>query len=89
MQVAPDASTDDGMFDVVTVGELGKLELLLNLRRLFDGTLPDYRKVSVLRAAQVRVESAPPARVEADGELLGETPVTFSVLPRAVRVVVP
>jgi diacylglycerol kinase (ATP) len=89
MHVAPGASTDDGLFDVVTVGEVGKLELLANLRRLFDGTLPDYAKVSVARASMVRVESSPPARVQADGELLGHTPVTFSVLPRAVRVIVP
>jgi diacylglycerol kinase (ATP) len=89
MHVAPGARTDDGLFDVVTVGQVGKLELLANLRRLFDGTLPDYEKVSVARAAVVRVESSPAARVQADGELLGETPVTFSVLPDAVRVIVP
>jgi diacylglycerol kinase (ATP) len=89
MLVAPGASPDDGLFDAVTVGEVGKLELLVNLRRLFDGTLPGYHKVSVARVAQLRVESDPPSRVQADGELLGATPVTFSVLPRAVSVVVP
>jgi YegS/Rv2252/BmrU family lipid kinase len=89
MHVAPGARTDDGLFDVVTVGNIGKLELLMNLRRLFDGTLPDYRKVKVTQAARLRVESDPPSRVQADGELLGETPVTFSVLPGALRVIVP
>ena len=89
MQVAPQAIVDDGEFDVVTVGEVSKGELVVNLRRLFDGTLPEYAKVKTARAAQVRVEAVPPAQVEADGELLGQTPVTFSVLPRAVRVVVP
>lgn len=89
MQVAPTAVVDDGEFDVVTVGEVTKGELVINLRRLFDGTLPQYRKVRMTRAARVRVEAVPPALVEADGELLGHTPVTFSVLPRAIRVVVP
>jgi YegS/Rv2252/BmrU family lipid kinase len=89
MHVAPAASTDDGLLDVVTVGAVGRAELLVNLRRLFDGTLPQYHKVRVTRTPRVRVESQPPARVEADGELLGWTPVTFSVLPRAVRVIVP
>jgi YegS/Rv2252/BmrU family lipid kinase len=89
MQVAPEAIVDDGEFDVVTVGEVTKGELLVNLRRLFDGTLPEHPKVKTARATQVRVEAVPPAQVEADGELLGHTPVTFSVLPRAVRVVVP
>jgi YegS/Rv2252/BmrU family lipid kinase len=89
MRVAPQAIVDDGKFDVVTVGEVGKGELVINLRRLFDGTLPEYPKVKTALAAQVRVEAVPPAQVEADGELLGHTPVTFSVLPRAVRVVAP
>jgi YegS/Rv2252/BmrU family lipid kinase len=89
MQVAPQAIVDDGELDVVTVGEVTKRELIVNLRRLFDGTLPQYHKVKTVRAAQLRVEAAPPAQVEADGELLGQTPVTFSVLPRAIRVVVP
>ena len=89
MHVAPGARTDDGLLDVVTVGEIGRLELLLNVRRLFDGTLPQYHKVRVTRSGCVRVEADPPAQVEADGELLGETPVTFSVLPGAARVIVP
>lgn len=89
MHVAPGALADDGLFDVVTVGEVSRTELLLNVRRLFDGTLTQYRKVKSARAASVRVDALPAAKVEADGELLGETPVTFSVVPGAVRVVVP
>jgi YegS/Rv2252/BmrU family lipid kinase len=89
MQVAPGAIVDDGAFDVVTVGDVGKRELIVNLRRLFDGTLPEYDKVKTARATQLQVDAVPPALVEADGELLGQTPVEFSVLPRAIRVVVP
>ena len=89
MHVAPGAATDDGLLDIVTIGEIGKLELVVNVRRLFDGTLPDYKKVKTVRTARAQVAAAPPARVQADGELLGEVPVTFSVLPRAIRVIVP
>lgn len=88
MHVAPAALTDDGLLDVVTIGDLGRVELVLNLRRLFDGSLPSYRKVGSVRCDRVRVETFPPSRVQADGELLGEAPVTFSVLARAVRVIV-
>jgi YegS/Rv2252/BmrU family lipid kinase len=89
MHIAPHAVGDDGLLDVVTVDEVGRGELLLNLRRLFDGTLTSYRKVKSTQAAWVQVESMPAAKVEADGELLGETPVTLSIVPAAVRVVVP
>ena len=89
MHVAPAAVTDDGLLDVVTIGEIGRVELVVNLRRLFDGSLPRYRKVRTARCERVRVETSPPSAVQADGELLGEAPVTFSVLARAIRVIVP
>lgn len=89
MHVAPAAETDDGLLDVVAIGDIGRLELVVNLRRLFDGSLPEYRKVRTVRCDRVLVETSPAVGVQADGELLGEAPVTFSVLRRAVRVIVP
>lgn len=89
MYVAPGADTGDGLLDLITIAELGKLELILNLRRLFDGTLPLYRKVRTARVARVEVDAVERVAVQADGELIGHTPVTFSVVPGALRVVVP
>jgi YegS/Rv2252/BmrU family lipid kinase len=89
MDVAPQARTDDGLLDVTLVGEVGKLDLIVNLRRLFDGTILAYRKVRTLRVPRLEVSAAEAVGVQADGEWIGETPVTFSVLPQALRVVVP
>lgn len=89
MHVAPAAVTDDGLLDVVTIGAIGRLELALNLRRLFDGSLPGYRKVRTARCERLEIATATPSGVQLDGELVGAAPVTFSVLPRMVRVVVP
>lgn len=87
MHVAPAAQTDDGLLDVVSIGDLGRVELVVNLRRLFDGSLPRFRKVRSVRCDRIRVETSSPCGVQADGELVGEAPVTFSVLPRALRVI--
>jgi YegS/Rv2252/BmrU family lipid kinase len=89
MHVAPQARTDDGLLDVTLIGEVGKLDLLVNLRRLFDGTILAYRKVRTLRVPRLEVSADEPVGVQADGEWIGETPAIFSVLPRALRVVVP
>ncbi len=89
MHVAPSAVTDDGLLDVVTIEAIGHLELVLNLRRLFDGSLPRYRRVRTARCERVEVATAVRTGVQLDGELVGEAPVTFSVLPRMVRVIVP
>jgi len=40
------------------------------------------------RGSKIRIESTPEVSLEADGELLGETPLEFTILPRAIRVVV-
>lgn len=89
MLVAPAAHSDDGLLDLVLVRHLGRLELLLNLRRLFDGSLAEHPKVSVWRSAAAAIEAPPGTSVEADGELVGHAPALFGVLPRALRVVTP
>ena len=73
----------------MTIEAIGRLELVLNLRRLFDGSLPRYRRVRTARCERVQVATAVPSGVQVDGELVGAAPVTFSVLPRMVRVIVP
>lgn len=89
MLVAPSAQADDGLFDAVIVGDIGKAELVWNLRRLFDGTLHQYRKVTAFLSQTLEVRGMHPVPVEVDGELVGESPVRFTMLPRAARVVVP
>ncbi|HUL66242.1 MAG TPA: diacylglycerol kinase family protein [Burkholderiaceae bacterium] len=88
MKVAPTADAHDGMFDVVQVGDLGRLDVLASLRRLFDGTIAAHPKVRTLRAASLTLDAPEALAVEADGELIGKTPVTLSVLPGALRVLV-
>ncbi|HMM53616.1 MAG TPA: diacylglycerol kinase family lipid kinase [Candidatus Desulfobacillus sp.] len=88
MNVAPRAEPDDGLFDITLVQALSRWEVLLCLRRLFDGTLLKHPKVISLREASARVEAGP-LPVEADGELIGQAPVRFSVLARALSVVAP
>jgi YegS/Rv2252/BmrU family lipid kinase len=88
MHVAPDADIYDGAFDVVLVGDLGRLDVLLSLRRLFDGTIASHRKVRTLRTQRMTLDGPLPLAVEGDGELIGRTPVTLSVLRGALRVIV-
>ncbi len=89
MLIAPDAVPDDGRFASVLVHAMSRLEVLASLKCLFDGTLPGHPKVEASPCATIRVDAPTALAVEADGELIGHTPVTFRVLPRAIRVVVP
>ena len=86
MRVAPDAVLDDGQFDVVVVAGLSPLEILWHAPKIYRGTHVAIRKVSVHRARTLSVASPQRLSVVADGERIGESPVTFRVLPAALRV---
>jgi diacylglycerol kinase (ATP) len=88
MWVAPEARIDDGMIDLVIIGNLGKVELLRVFPRIYKGTHVDYPKVRLERDKGITIESFQPFLLQADGELLGEGPVRFSILPQALDLVV-
>jgi YegS/Rv2252/BmrU family lipid kinase len=89
INICPQAEPDDGLLDVLVWGDVGKLDLALNLPRLYRGTHLGHSKVTVLRARRVRVEPSRPLPLELDGELPGTTPATFEVVPGALRLRVP
>jgi YegS/Rv2252/BmrU family lipid kinase len=89
MMLAPDADLADGEFDVVTVGEFGKLRFVGNLPKVFKGTHVQEEEVSVFRAPRLELSASRPFAVYADGEHLTDLPVSLRLLPRALDVLVP
>jgi YegS/Rv2252/BmrU family lipid kinase len=89
MLIAPDADLADGEFDVVTVGEVGKLRFLGNLPKVFKGTHVEEDEVRVFRASRLELSASRPFPVYADGEHLTDLPATLRILPQALSVIVP
>jgi YegS/Rv2252/BmrU family lipid kinase len=89
MYIAPDAELDDGEFDVVAVGAVGKLRFVGNLPKVFKGTHVDSDEVQVFRAPRLELTASRPFPVYADGEHLTDLPASLRVLPRALSVLVP
>jgi len=89
MHVAPTASMDDGMLDVLAVQELSLLQVLPKLVKLYRGRILGDRAVRHLRASTVRIETNPSVAVQADGQIVGRTPAEFGVQRQALRVVIP
>jgi YegS/Rv2252/BmrU family lipid kinase len=89
MLIAPDADLADGEFDVVTVGEVGKLRFLGNLPKVFKGTHVEEDEVRVFRASRLELSASRSFPVYADGEHLTDLPATLRVLPQALSVIVP
>jgi YegS/Rv2252/BmrU family lipid kinase len=87
MRQTPDARPDDGLLDITVIREMGRIEIIKNLKLLYDGTILSHPKIDGYRSTNLRVESEYPLYLEADGESLGHTPVEFSIIPAAVNVV--
>jgi YegS/Rv2252/BmrU family lipid kinase len=89
IKMAPKAEPDDGLFDVVIIGDVGKAALARNVHRMYLGTLEKDPRVELTRVARVSVTPEQPLPVEVDGELPGVTPVRFEVLPGMLELLVP
>lgn len=89
MFVAPDAELDDGLFDVIAMGDTSKLRFLTGLPKVFKGTHVEEEQVRVLRAAEVEVSADRDFAVYADGEHLADLPARLRVLRGALTVVAP
>jgi diacylglycerol kinase (ATP) len=88
MKIAPVALLDDGLFDVVAVGDLSALSVLANSYRVYLGTHLGMQQVHHARARRVsaRPVSDKVVKLEIDGELAGRLPAAFEILPGALRV---
>ncbi len=89
MKMCPEAEPDDGLFDVVTIGDVTKRDLVLTMPKIYRGTHLPHPKAEALRGRVVTVETDEPVPVELDGEQPGTTPARFEVLPGAMRLRVP
>jgi diacylglycerol kinase family enzyme len=89
MKLAPGALPDDGLFDVVLIGDVAKLDFLTTAPKLYGGGHVSHPKVEVLRSARVEVDAAEPLPIELEGEQVGSTPATFELVPGALRLRAP
>ena len=86
----PKANPEDGLLDVVVIETLGVADLLgLAPAVLDESGYLDREGVLFVRAKEIRIETQPPGlEFTADGEVIGNEPAEFSILPKALRVIV-
>ncbi len=88
MRQAPDAKTDDGLFDLTVIKDLTKMSVVANVRRLYNGTIKKHKQVECFLCKNILIESDRPLLLEADGESLGHSPFEFNIVPKSIKVVV-
>jgi YegS/Rv2252/BmrU family lipid kinase len=88
-RVAPDAQVDDGALALFTMGEERRLEYARVWAAFLLGRHTALRGAHCLSTRAALVETEPRKAVNADGEVVGRTPMRFTVAERALRVLVP
>jgi YegS/Rv2252/BmrU family lipid kinase len=90
MYAAPNAELDDGLLDVVVCERTSRFNFVFRvLPRVFKGTHVDLPYVHEMRAREVTVSADRPFVMYADGDPVGDLPVTVRVRPGAVTVLAP
>jgi diacylglycerol kinase (ATP) len=90
MMFAPGARPDDGVLDLLVAGDLNRRGIIRELPRIRKGGHVANPKVRMFPCTRVRIEhqtSNDPLLIEADGNLRGQTPVEFIIMPRSLRVI--
>ena len=88
IQQLPRAVANDGLLDLTIIRPVHWWHVIFRARRLFNGKIYSIGHVEHAQGKRVKIVSAPNIPLETDGELLGGTPVTISVVPQAIRIVV-
>lgn len=88
-KVTPAALLDDGLLDICFVGKMSRTKVALCFPTIFFGRHLNIREVEYFQARTVRVETGRPLDIYADGEAICQTPVEISLLPKALKVIVP
>jgi diacylglycerol kinase (ATP) len=91
MMIAPDARLDSGHLDITTLGDFGRFEMLGLARHIYAGRHLHHPKVrtDTGRVVVARPMGRDPVLIEIDGELFGQLPARFEVIPAALRLAVP
>ena len=89
--LAPQASVEDGLLDVLVVHKQGLFELLPMVMQVGNGEHVNNNRISYFQTRSVTISSRDKANValDMDGENYGQLPITVSVVPGAIRLLMP
>ncbi len=83
----PDAVPDDGLFNMTLIRKIGKLNIIANIKKLYNGTITKHSKVETWIGKSVIVNGPKKIHLETDGETLGHSPMEFKIIPRSIKVI--
>jgi diacylglycerol kinase (ATP) len=89
MLIAPDTSSDDGLFDVSLFPNFSKAELIGYFNKINNFGIAEDGKIQRYRARKIKIKSSPKLKVMADGVMMGKGTVKIKPHKGVLRVIAP
>ena len=83
----PESKYDDGLLDMTVIGNMSKLKMVISLPKLQSGIHTKMKEVKTFRGKEIKIESIPHVFIDADGEYLGITPLTISIINKKINII--
>lgn len=89
LNIAPNSSVIDGLFDIVILNRIAKWRILIELPKLTRGELEKIDCAEQFTCSQIKINCDTKQTFNLDGELYGQTPTTFTIKQKALNVFCP
>ncbi len=89
LRISPDSDTEDGLFNVIIINRVSRPRILIELPKLKKGRLDKISVAEQFKCRKITVDCETKQPLDIDGEIACETPMTFTLKPRALRVFCP
>ena len=91
MQLTKNPNTTDGLFDITIAENITIGIVLLNILKLFNGTIVNHPKVKTFKSNHVKIEIHDNSKpfIQADGELITSSDLEFQLIPKAIQFIIP
>lgn len=89
MKVSPNSSVDDGLLDLILVGEVGILEFLKTFPKVFSGRHLEHPAISAHKAKKIKITSDAEVAIGLDGDVFRRREIEITIDPLSVPIVVP
>ena len=89
VKIPSSVQMDDGLMGICVIPPMSKLRLLARSPLFPLLGFQNLLAVRSIKTSSVTITSSPPLSFHGDGDIIGQTPVSLRVLPRALKVMMP
>jgi diacylglycerol kinase (ATP) len=85
LRITENPNPTDGLLDITIVKDISFFDVLINLPKLYNGTIVHHKKVDNYKVKDVKIINNYNSIIEADGEIIGNNSLNVSIHDKAVQ----